>query len=261
MKCDKTILALLLQFIYFGKSGDVIPSALTTEFDKWMKYYEIETVPIVWEHFKEIEILPSTSNGFKLNSRNFEPMNPTPVRVEVTAMQRSISTANKSPAIIEVKKPATVATSNSVENQKRPTVLSTARSSTIDLTATPTISSAPKRKILVISPPATRSIAKRTKTILKSPVSINRLSTSNGLPKPHILVGCPTQFIINKTTTTTKMAKDYDRILNEFRNRAPRKLAKNGLIGNNNAPTVAETTNNSATNCSSSESTESEREF
>lgn len=32
MKCDKKILAQILQFIYFGKSGDMIPSALTTEF-------------------------------------------------------------------------------------------------------------------------------------------------------------------------------------------------------------------------------------
>lgn len=98
MKCDKTILAQILQCIYFGKSGDMIPLALTTEFGIWMKYYEIEMGPIVWDHFKGIEVLPSTSNGFKLNSRNFEPMDTTPVAIEVTTTQRPIFIVKKPPA-------------------------------------------------------------------------------------------------------------------------------------------------------------------
>lgn len=54
--------------------------------------------PIVWDNFKGIEVLPSTSNGFKLNSRNFEPMDTTPVAVEVTTAQPLISIAKEPPA-------------------------------------------------------------------------------------------------------------------------------------------------------------------
>lgn len=175
MKCDKTILAQMLQFIYFGKSTDVIPSAFKTEFAEWMKYYEIEIGPIVWDHFKEIKILPNTSNKFKLNYRDFEPIEPlTPVPVEMTAAQRPISISNKSPAISKVKKPATTATVSTAAKQKTPFVLS-------QLTARP--------------------IAKPTNTILKSVALIDPFMAA-----PHAVAGYtapvdPSPIAIEVTTT------------------------------------------------------------
>lgn len=99
MKCDKTILAPMLQLIHFGKTNDMVPSTLTTEFGEWMKYYEIKMGPMVWDQFKEIETLPSTSNGFKLNSRNLEPMDPTPIKIQrrYKTIRRPISYSIETP--------------------------------------------------------------------------------------------------------------------------------------------------------------------